>query len=146
MASTALLYSGVFSAAFNKEIDLLADTIYLMLCTNSYVVAQDTHDYKDDVTNEVSGTNYTAGGTQLLTDTFTYTAGTNVWKYDAADTVFSNVTITGIRIGVIYDRTPASDATRPLILSQEETSDFSPSAADFTMQWNASGIFTITLG
>ena len=63
-----------------KEVDFLNDTIKGMLTTVTYVPDQDAHDYKSDVTNEVSGTGYTAGGATLANKTVTYTAGTNVGK------------------------------------------------------------------
>jgi len=43
------------------EIDFGDDTIKVMLSTESYVPDQDTHEFRDDVTNEVAGTGYTAG-------------------------------------------------------------------------------------
>ena len=38
------------------------DTFRMMLVTSSYTPNKDTHDRRDDVTNEVTGTGYTAGG------------------------------------------------------------------------------------
>lgn len=145
MAVTAKLYSKMFSAAFNKEMNLLTDTIKVMLVTSTYTPDQDVHDYKDDVTNEVSGTGYTAGGAQITTDTFTYTAGTNTWAYDGDDTSWSSSTITA-RTAVGYDSTPATDATRPLLFYQQETVDIVSNNGLWSIVWNASGIFTIVVG
>ena len=58
------------SFAFNKfwnkvltgSIDLDTDTFKCMLVTASYSPDKDLHDFRNDVTNEVSGTGYTAGG------------------------------------------------------------------------------------
>jgi hypothetical protein len=58
------------SFAFNKfwnkvltgSIDLDTDTFKCMLVTVSYSPDKDLHDFRNDVTNEVSGTGYTAGG------------------------------------------------------------------------------------
>lgn len=140
----ALMYSAVFAAAFNKEIDLIDDTIKVMLATSTYAPNQDTHDYKNDITNEVSGTGYTAGGATLANDTFNYTAGSNLWTYDADDVSWASATFT-CRYAVVYDNTPATDATRPLIEYQDFTGDQTVTAGTFTIQWNASGIFTITV-
>lgn len=144
MAVTAFVYGKVFSAAFNKEIDLLDDTIKVALTTSSYTPDQDAHDYFNDVTNEVSGTGYSAGGATLANDTFTYTAGSNLWTYDADDTSWATSTITA-RYAVIYDATPGADSTRPLILYQNFGGDFTSTGGTFTIAWNASGIFTITI-
>jgi len=42
-----------------------------MLTTSSYSPAKDTHDFKDYVTNEVTGTGYSAGGATLGSKTLT---------------------------------------------------------------------------
>jgi hypothetical protein len=144
VAVTAFIYpKGMFIPAFNKEIDLLDDAIKCMLTTSTYVPDQDTHDYKNDVTNEVSGTGYTATGVTLANDTLTYTAGTNVLMYDADDAVWTGATITA-RVAVVYDSTPATDATRPLLCYQLSDADIISTAGEFRVAWAAAGIFTIT--
>lgn len=143
--ATAALYAPIFDKAFNKECDLLTDTIKCSLHTSTYAPNLDTHDYFDDATNQVTGTGYTAGGATLGSMTFTYTGASNLWTFDAADTSWTTSTITA-RYAVIYDSTPATDATRPLIAYQNFTSDQSSSGGTFLISWNASGIFTITVG
>jgi hypothetical protein len=139
--------SGIYGTypdkANNKEIDLLSDTIKVALCTNSYVPNQDTHDYFNDITNEVPATGgYTAGGATLASKTYTYNSGTNTWTFDAADVTWSAATITNARYAIIYDATPGTAATNPLIAYIDFGSDKSSSGGDFVIQWNASGIFT----
>ena len=141
---TAKIFGLLFTSLWNKEIDYDTDIIKVMLTTATYVPNQDTHDYKDDVTNEVSGTGYTATGEALTSKTVTYTAGTNKHVLDAADVTWSASTITA-RIAVIYDSSPATDPTRPLLSYQDFISDQSSSGGDFTIQWNASGIIEITV-
>jgi hypothetical protein len=111
MAVTAKLYGKFFTSAFNKEIDLDTDTIKIMLCTSSYTPDQDTHQYKSSVTNEVTGTGYTATGATLASFTVAYDTSTNVIKLDATDPSWTTSTITA-RYAVIYDASPASDASR----------------------------------
>lgn len=143
MAVTALLYGGFLQSLANKEIDLDTDAIKVMLCTSLYAPNQDTHRYKSSVTNEVTGTGYTAGGNTLTGVAVTYTAATNTLMFDAADTSWATATITA-RYAVIYDSTPATDATRPLIGYVDFGADVSSTAAAFTITWDAAGIFTIT--
>ena len=112
-----------------------------MLTTNSYTPNQDTHDYHNDVTNEVSGTGYVANGTTLGTKVNSNTL--NVVKFDAADTTWASSTITARR-AVLYDATPGASASNPLMLWVDFGADQSSSAGNFTIQWNASGIATIT--
>lgn len=132
-------------AFFNEEIDLLSDTIKVALCTSSYSPNQDTHDYFDDVTNEVPGTgNYTTGGQQIANDTLTYTSGTNVMKYDGDDMSWASSTISNARVAVIYDSTPGTAGTNPLIGYCTFDGDVSTSAGTLAIAWDSAGILTLT--
>lgn len=115
-----------------------------MLTTSSYTPNQDTHQYKSDVTNEISGTGYTAGGVTLASCTSTYTGGTNVLSLDAGDAAWTSATFTA-RYAVVLDSTPGTDATRPLICYVDFGADQSVTTGTFTIVWNASGIVTITV-
>lgn len=142
--ATTKTYGSLITKAFNKEIDWDTDTIKVALVTSAYTPNQDTHDYWDDVSaNEASGTGYTAGGATLGSKTVTYTAGTNVTTFDAADVSWTTSTITA-RYAVIYDDSPATAATKPLIGYVDFGTDQSSSAGTFSIVWNASGIFTTT--
>src|SRR5689334_12884037 len=113
MAVTAKMYGQALLRALNGGVNLTSDTIKVMLCTSSYVPDQDNHVYKDvSVTNEVTGTGYTAGGATLASKTLNYTGATNIIAFDAADTTWAASTITA-RYAVIYDDTPASN--KPLL-------------------------------
>lgn len=144
MAAPGKWYGLALSAAFNKEIDFLDDTIKGLITTNTYSPNQDTHDYHNDITNEVTGTNYTAGGTALANKVMTYTGATNVTKFDADDLVWSNSTIANARICVIYDDTPATSATKPLLWYIVNDSDVSTSAGPLTVAFDTAGIATAT--
>ena len=141
MAVTAELYTKCFTSAFDAEIDLAADTIKVALCTSSYTPDQDAHDYFDDITNEVEGTGYTAGGEELSNKSQNAASGT--YTFDADDTVWSSSTFTA-RYAIIYKDTGTA-STSPLIGYVNFGADVSPTASDMTIQWNASGIFYITV-
>ena len=143
MAVTAFLYGSFPAKLANKEIDWDSDTIKVALTTSSYTPNQDTHDYFDDITNQVSGAGYTSGGATLASKTVTYTSGTNTQAFDAADVTWTSSTITA-RYAVIYDSTGVS-STSPLIGYVDFGADVTSSGGDFTIQWNASGIFTIAV-
>jgi hypothetical protein len=139
------LYGQFLSQALNKEIDWDTDTIKVALLTNAYTPDQDVHNYLDDVvTYEVSGTGYTAGGNTLANKTNSYNSSTNVITLDADDTTWSSSTITA-RYAVIYDATPATNATKPLIGYVDFGSDQSSSNGNFTITWDATGIVRITV-
>ncbi len=145
MAVTAKLYGKLFTSLWNKEIDYDSDSIKVMLTTSTYVPNQDGDDYKDDVTDEVVGTNYVATGVALGSKTVTYTGATNKHVLDAADTQWASATITA-RIAVVYDATPGADSSRPLMLYQDFGADVVSSGGNFDIAWNASGIVEITVG
>lgn len=139
------LYGQFVQAAFNKEVDWDSDTIKVALVTNAYTPDQDAHNYFDDVVaNEVTGTGYTAGGATLANKTNTYDSATNVIKLDADDVTWASSTITA-RYAVIYDATPATNATRPLIGYVDFGSDQSSSNGNFTITWDSTGIVRVTV-
>lgn len=144
MAVTAFLYGAFVDHLAQKRIDLDTDTVKIALCTSSYTPNQDTHDFFNDITNEVTGTGYTAGGATLASVTWAYTSGTNTWKFDAADVTWSSSTITA-RYAIIYVDTAGASSTDPLIAYIDFGQDFSSSAGPFTITFDAAGIFTATV-
>ena len=72
VTGTIYWYASAILKALNKEIDFDSDTIKVMLTTSAYAEDLEAHDYKNDVTNEVSGAGYTAGGATLSGKTITY--------------------------------------------------------------------------
>ncbi|AKJ72124.1 hypothetical protein WKY82_09340 [Gordonia malaquae] len=142
MAVSAKLYANFHKSIGNKEVDLDSDAIKVMLCTSSYTPNQGTHQYKSSVTGEVTGTGYTAGGATLASVTAGVTG--NVFKFDADDVSWPSSTITA-RYAVIYDSTPGSDASRPLIGYVDFGADVSTTSGTFQIVWNSSGIFTQTV-
>lgn len=151
MAATAFWYGQTIANAFGStgaggapNIDFLSDTIKCMLCTNAYTPNQDTHQFKSDVTNEISGTGYTATGATLATKALTYTGGTNTIMFDADDAAWSGASFTA-RYAVVYDATPGTDATRPLMFYIDFGADVTVSAGTLTIQFNAAGIGTVVV-
>lgn len=143
--ATAKLYGLAYQSAFSKEINWTeAGKIKVMHCTSSYTPNQDTHRYKSDVTNEITGTGYTAGGATVTGASFTYTAGTNTLMMDAADTSWGpGATFSGVRYSPIYYDTGTA-STSPLLGYIDWTTDQSVSSSTFTIVWAATGVFTHT--
>ena len=145
MAVTA---SGLFVLTFRDILDASqlavntgSDTIKVAMITNSSTPNFETHDHWSDLSdNEVSGTNYSAGGVALASVTLANASGT--LKFDAADTTWSTATISSARAAVVYDDTLTND---PLICLVNFGADYASSAGTFQITWNASGIWTIDL-
>jgi hypothetical protein len=142
--ATAKFYGLFWQSLGNKEIDLNSDTFKVMLCTSAYTPNQDTHQYKSSVTNEVTGPGYTAGGVSVGSLAMTYTAGSNELSFDAVDASWSGSTLTA-RYAVLYDSTPATDATRPLVGYVDFGTDISSTSAPFTVVWDPSGVGAVTV-
>ena len=117
-----------------------ADTIKVALTTSSYTYSQTGDQFFSSVTNEITGTGYSAGGTTLTSPTAVITAG--VVTLSAANAAWTTATITA-RIAVIYKSTGTS-STSPLLGFVDFGADVTSTAETFTIAWDAAGIFTIT--
>jgi hypothetical protein len=136
-----VIYDSFKQDIMNGTIDLDTDTIKVALVTSSYVAGQTTHDRFDDITNEVTGTGYTAGGATLGSVTVTKDTTNHRGVFDAADTSWSSSTITA-RGAVVYKSTGTA-STSPLICYFDFGSDQVSSSGTFQITWNASGILYI---
>lgn len=124
-------------------IDWDTDTIKVALVTSAYTPSATTHNYFDVVTaNQVSGTNYSAGGTALTGLAVTENAGTV--KVDANDVTWaqSGTGFSNARYAIIYKDTGTA-STSPLFGYIDFTSDKGNVSGDLTLSWNANGIFTV---
>lgn len=124
--------------------DVLTGTMQYSLHTATYVPDRDVHDFFDDATNEVTGTNYTANGVTLGSKTSAYDTGTDEWRFDAADAAWTNATISGIRYGVVWENTGGASTTDPL-MAYHDLGAQSVTAANFTVQFDATGIAKIDI-
>jgi len=130
------IYQRFYANLMNKEIDLEADTVKVMLLNNSHSFTA-THNTLSQVSaNEISGTGYSAGGATLGSKTVTQ-GNPTVW--DAADTSWTSATFTAYH-AVIYDDTTTND---DLICSIDFGGAQAVSGGTFQIQWNASGIITL---
>lgn len=136
-----VIYNSFKRDIANGGIDLDTDTIKCALVTSSYTPDQDAHDNFDDVTNEVSGTGYTAGGATLASVTMTADNTGNKGVFDAADVSWATSTITA-RAAVLYKSTGTA-STSKLIAYIDFGSNIVSTGGTFTITWNASGILTL---
>jgi hypothetical protein len=151
MAATTTWYGAAFVHAFNGALDWDTDTIKIALTTSGYTPNQDTHEFFNQVTNEVTGTGYTAGGATLIdknamTLAGAWNAGTNKFKIDAGNVTWNSSTITA-RYAVIYKDTGTA-GTSPLIayiLLNDTPADVSSGNGDFTINFHADGIAEVTV-
>lgn len=143
----AVTASGLFGPSLEKMmIDTLGESLEAednkeLMVTDSEAPNFDTHDFRADIAQEVTGTNYTAGGVAITATEVTLASG--VLTFDAADTNYgATTTIANAMAGVIYTNV-GSAATDQLICLQDFVTAASSTAGSFVIQHNASGIFTL---
>jgi hypothetical protein len=112
-----------------------------LLVTDSYTPAYDTHDFYNDITNEVSGDGYSSGGETLTSTELTLAGG--VLTFDAADVSWESSTITSAMAAVLkFSRGGASSADE-LILLSDFVNAVSTTNGTLEIQWHSSGIMTV---
>lgn len=139
--------SGIFNAfkaklfSLANTVDFDADTIKVALVTSTYVPDFDAHDFFNDVTNEVVGTGYTAGGQALANKTVTQDNTGDKGVFDADDVTWANSTLTA-RGAILYKDTGVA-GTSPLIGYIDFGADKVSTGGPFTISWNAGGIMSV---
>lgn len=133
MAGTFHWYGNGLLNLAKGNIDLDTDTFKVMLTTSTYTPNQDTHTFRSDVTNEVNGTGYTAGGATLAGVSVTYDAASNQVRISWTDPTWPTATITGARTAVIYKSRGGAATADELLAYVTEAADVSSSAATFTL-------------
>lgn len=146
MAVTANWYGnallGQWSATAARRVDWVTDTIKTSLHTSTYTPNQDTDDFFNDASNEITGTGYTAGGVTLAGKTATYDSASNETRLDANDAQWTTATFTARR-AVTYKDTGTS-TTSPVMGWVDFGGDESVSSGTFTIQWDSTGVLKVT--
>lgn len=127
----SLIYNSAVDDMAKGAMDFDTDTFKVMLVTSSYTPNKDTHDKRDDVTNEVSGTGYTAGGVTSACTVTKDTANDRVTLSFAAVN-WASSTITA-RAAVIYKSRGGAASSDELVCYVDFGADVSSSAATFSL-------------
>lgn len=131
MAISQAMCTSFKQALLDGEMDFSSDTsqtFKIALYTSSATLGAATTAYS--VTNEVSGTGYTAGGNVLSIAVNPTTSGTTAYL-DFADTTWTTATITA-RGALIYK---ADGVTNPAVAVLDFGSDKTSTAGNFTIQF-----------
>lgn len=137
-----VIYNAFKSNLMKGDIDLDGGTFKCMLVTSTYTPDQDAHEDRADVTNEVTGTGYTAGGVTLgtLTVTKDNTGNRGLWDFANPQWLTSTITARG---AVVYKSTGTA-ANDLLIAYIDFGSDKSSSAGTFELAIDANGFLALT--
>lgn len=134
-------YNSFKSDQLSGNVDLDTDTIKVALVTSSYTFDQDAHHFFSDITNEITGTGYTAGGETMSGISITADDTNDLGKFDANNTTWSSATFT-FRGAVIYKDTGTA-STSPLVAYIDFSTDQSASSEDVAIEWDTSGVFQL---
>ena len=128
--------TGQYSATAARRVNWTGDTINVSLHTSTYAPNQDTHVFFSDVTNEITGTGYTAGGQALAGKSVSYDATTNETRLLATTaSQWTNASFTA-RYAVIYSAAGGTAATNPLLGWVDFGADETVATGTFSITWD----------
>lgn len=126
-----LIYNSCLGDLANNNVDFGADTFKMMLVTSTYTPNKDTHDRRDDVTNEVTGTGYSTGGATTAV-TVTADDANDKLVIEFAATSWASSTITA-RGAVVYKSRGGASSADELIFYNDFGSDVSSAGGTFSV-------------
>lgn len=138
-----VIYNSFKANLMSGAVDLDTSTFYCMLVSSTYVPDQDTHTRRSHVTNEITGTGYTAGGAEITGKAVTQDDTNNLGKWDGNDVTWTGATITA-RGAVVYRSSGSGSASDELVAYFDFGSDKTATNGTFTVQWSTSGIVNLT--
>ena len=147
----ALVYNRAKKEIMDGTIDLLTDTLKIMLVTSSYVADTD-HDFVDEagandpIDHELSGSGYTAGfggsGRKTLSSNAVSEDDANDRAEfdDTADITWTAINAGTAAAAILYKHNTSD--TDSVLIAYIDTGGFPvvTNGGDLTIQWNAEGI------
>jgi hypothetical protein len=115
----------------------------VMLVDAAFTPVQDTLDYINDVTNEASGTSYSAGGITLTGVVVNLDTATNKATLDADDVTTAGLSVS-CRWAVLYVYT-GSTSTSPVIAYVDLSQGVGGNVTVTGIQWDSAGIVPFTV-
>lgn len=149
MAASLTLYQSFAELIADGTFDMDSNTFNVSLHTSAYTPNAATHDRFSNVTNQLATANgYTSGGQALQNPVWSRSGG--VAKFDADDVVWnaSGGSIVA-RYAVIRAVGTLNGITDPLVgyvlLDTTPADVTATNGNSLTLQWNAAGIFTLSI-
>lgn len=135
-------YGLAATTAFTKKWDYTNDSMKVMLVLASYTPDQDAHAYLSDVvpaSNEIpAGNGYTQGGQAVANKALHYITADNNTLLCGDDMSWASANWTsgnGPRYAVLYDDTPATNATKPILGYIDFISEQNPAGVEFKLDF-----------
>jgi hypothetical protein len=137
------MYQKGLEALLNGDIAWDTSAFKCMLVTSTYTYNPD-HQERDEVTNEITNTGYTAGGNVITTTAAAVDDANDRVEADATDVTFSSLDAGDQPYAAIIYYNSGAAATDTLVAYCLLTSPPAPNGGDYVVQWNAEGVFYIT--
>ncbi len=130
----SLVYNSFFHDVLAGNINCGSDTFKCLLVTSSYTPDK-AHDRRNDITNEVTGTGYTAGGNSctLTVDTVDNTANQQTISLSITSWTSSTFTARG---AVVYKSRGGASSADELVCFLDFGNDVSPSAGTLSFTFS----------
>lgn len=128
----SLIFNPALNAWAKGNIDFDTDTFKVMLVTSSYTPNKDTHDFRNDVTNEVVGTGYSAGGAAATVTVNALDTANDRQEITLGGASWSTSTITA-RGAVYYKSRGGASSADEIIAYIDFGGDVSSSGGTFTL-------------
>ena len=127
----SFVYNSCIDDMARNAIDFDTDSFKVLLVTSSYTPDKDTHLKRSSVTNEVSGTGYTAGGISAPVTVTKDTANDKVTiQFAAVSWTSSTITARG---AVYYKSRGGASSADELVCYADFGADVSSSSATFSL-------------
>ena len=127
----SLIYNSFLEDLARGAIDMDTDTFRVLLTTSAYAENKDTHLKRSDVTNEVTGSGYTAGGV-VTTITVTKDNATDRLDITLGAVSWPTSTITA-RKAVYYKARGGAATADELVAINDFGSDVTSTGATFSL-------------
>ena len=125
----SFVYDSVLNDLARGNIDFDSDSYKIMLVTSGYTAVKASHDKRDDVTNEITGTGYTAGGSAIVC-TLTDDTAKKILTFAATSWATASFTAAA---AVIYKARGGASSADELIAYLDFNGSVSASASTFSV-------------
>jgi hypothetical protein len=128
----SLIYDSFFDDLAKNNIKTTTDTFKMLLVTATYSPNKGTHAKRSDVTNEVTGTGYTAGGQTVALTTTNDTTNHRLDITIGSPAGWTSSTITA-RAGVVYKSRGGASSADELVCYLDFGADIASTNGTFSV-------------
>lgn len=141
MSVSSFTFIRARKALAQAELNWVTDTVKMMLLDSGYTPDTVAHQFKSDLSHEIVGSGYVAGGVALTTKTLVYDTGLAKVLLGADDANWPSESIAA-RFGLIYKDTGTA-GTSILLGGFDFGADTPASGVGLLVDWGTAGVFQL---